>query len=180
MWYSIAITPKCFTYLPYGISFHERFSWMSTLRDISWLFLCVLRRSTIAGPGIWWNIISNQFGTLKFFWLKIARKMTDVFTWQSLFLNTWVWKCILLYFLSIWFIPLELITGKNRWIESMYYFATEAGVKQKLCKVSVVEKNMNFTISKTSGWLLRTSALKSHLLITYLWFYVGLALMNLY
>ena len=101
MWYSIAITPKCFTYLPYGISFHERFSWMSTLTDISWLFLCVLRRSTIAGPGIWWNIISNQFGTLKFFWLKIARKMTDVFTWQSLFLNTWVWKCILLYFLSI-------------------------------------------------------------------------------
>ena len=64
---------------------------------------------------------------------------------------------------------------KNRWIESMYYFATEAGVKQKLCKVSVVEKNMNFTISETSGWLLRTSALKSHLLITYFWFYVGLA-----
>ena len=155
MWYSIAITPKCFTYLPYGISFHERFSWMSTLRYISWIFLCVLRRSTVAGPGIWWNIISNQFGTLKFFWLKIARKMTDVFTWQSLF---WIHEsenafcCI---FSVFWFIPLELITGKNHWIESMYYFATEAGVKQKRCKVSVVEKKYHFHYFKDI-WLIIT------------------------
>ena len=80
-------------------------------------------------------------------------------------------------FSLFWFIPLELITGKNRCVESMYYFATESGVKQKRCKVPIVEKKyIIFTISKTSGWLLRRSALKSHLLITYLWFYVGLAI----
>ena len=84
---------------------------------------------------------------------------------------------MLLYFSLFWFIPLELITGKNRCVESMYYFATESGVKQKRCKVPVVEKKyIIFTISKTSGWLLHRSALKSHLLITYLWFYVGLAI----
>ena len=65
---------------------------------------------------------------------------------------------------------------KSRWIESTYYFAKLAWNKKCCCvKYPLWEKISFFTISETSGWLLRRSALKSHLLITYLWSYVGLA-----
>ena len=49
---------------------------------------------------------------------------------------------------------IPLAVGR-RWIESMYYFATEAGVKQKRCKVSVVEKKYHFHYFKDI-WLIIT------------------------
>ena len=74
-----------------------------------------------------------------------------------------LWKCILLYFLSI----LVHSIGTDRRKKLL-------DVLHSCCvKYPLSEKISFFTFSKTSGWLF--SALKSHLLITYLWFYVGLA-----
>ena len=118
----------------------------------------------------------NQFGNLTFFWRSAIndKSLRFQFTWQSLFLNASVSEnafcCI---FSLFWFIPLGLIKGKKTLV-GKYVLLCQAGLKQK-CFLRCGEKKSFFTISKTSGWLLRRSALKSHLLITYMWFYVGLA-----
>ena len=99
-------------------------------------------------------------------------------SWHLIFLSTWVSEnafcCV---FSLVWFIPLGLIRGKKS-LDRKYVLLRQAGVKQKCCKVSFVGKKSFFTISKTSGWLLRRSALKSRLLITYLWLYVGLQIFH--
>ena len=99
------------------------------------------------------------------------------FTWQSLFLNTWVSKntfyCI---FSLFWFVLLGLIRGEKL-LDRKYVLLRQPDVKQKCCKVSFVGKNIIFHYFQDNfGWLSRRSALKSHLLITYLWLYVGLAI----
>ena len=76
-----------------------------------------------------------------------------------------LWKCILLYFLSI----LVYSIGTDQRENIVGCTVLDVSV----VKYTLWEKISFFTISKTCGWLF--SALKSHLLITYLWLYVGLA-----
>ena len=67
-------------------------------------------------------------------------------------------------FLSwFWFIPLGL---RKKSLDR------KTKEKQKCCKVSVIGKKLFFTISKTSGWLLRRSA-KRHLANNYIFVALG-------
>ena len=56
--------------------------------------------------------------------------------------SSMVFFCI---FSLFWFIPFELITGKKS-LDRKYVLLRQAGVKQKRCKVSVVEKNISFSL----------------------------------
>ena len=71
--FNIAITPKCFTYLRYGISTRDFHEWAPL--DIFDSFFAF--EEDVDGLGIWWNVLSNQFGNLTFFWLKVDK-------WQRL------------------------------------------------------------------------------------------------
>ena len=58
-----------FTYLRYGISTRDFHEWAPL--DIFDIF-CVFSED-VAGLGIWWNVLSNQFGNLTFFWVKVDK-----------------------------------------------------------------------------------------------------------
>ena len=131
---------------------------MSTLRYICHSFVF---SEDVAGLRIWSNVLSNQFGNLTFFWLKVDKWQSLRFLYIAIFIFEYMslWKWILLYFLSwFWFIPLRL---RKKSLDR------KTKVKQKCCKVSIIGKKLFCTISKTSGSLLRRSA-KRHLANNYI------------
>ena len=129
-WHSIVITPKCFTYLRYGISTRDFLEWARF--GYIWLF-CVFY-GDLAGPGI----------------------CPGVFLYMAIFNfeYTSLWKWILLYLLpishSIW-IEKKKIVGLKVCI-----LLRQADVKQKCCKVSVMGKKIIFHSFQLDAWLIIT------------------------
>ena len=121
-----------FTYLRYGISTRDFHEWAPL--DIFDIF-CVFSED-VAGLGIWWNVLSNQFGNLTFFWVKVDKWQSLRFLHIAIFIFEYMslWKWILLYFLSwFWFIPLRL---RKKSLDR------KTKVKQKCWKVSVIGKKL--------------------------------------
>ena len=115
-------------FYPFAIwYFHERFSWISTLRYISWLFcVCVLRRCSRSRYMVKYTF-KYQSGTLTFFWLKVAQISLNGNLYFSIHESLKMYSAVFsLYFGSFhwdW-------SQEKKWLDREYVLLRQAGVKQ--------------------------------------------------
>ena len=152
MWYSIAITPKCFTHLPYGIftrDFHESAP-LDIFRDF---FVCVLRRCSRSRYMVKYTF-KYQSGTLTFFWLKVAQISLNGNLYFSIHESLKMYSAVFsLYFGSFhwdW-------SQEKKWLDRKYVLLRQAGVKQNksVVKYPLWEENIIFHCF-TDIWLIIT------------------------